>query len=159
MNLFDIDREIEAVIQHSVDPETGEILDDQFFDNMNALQCAREKKIENAALFIKERRALASAITGEIKALQARKKSAEREADSTERYLAAFLHSEKFTTPRVSISWRQSQSVVCDITKLPKKFLRFKEPEANKAEISKVLKAGGKVKGAELVTNTSIVLK
>ena len=159
-NLFQIDNRINEILQSAVDPETGEIHDEDMIAELDRLEMERPQKIENSALFIKSQRALAKAIAAEITALRARKDTAERLADSTERYLLGYMGDSKFSTPKVAISWKHTQAVkVVDLSKIPKEYLRFKDPEPNKQEISKVLKSGGEVEGAALVANTSIVLK
>ena len=160
MNLFDIDIRIEQIAQAAYDAESGEILDEQMLEELDKLELEKDKKIENTALFIKGKRALASAISGEIKALQMRKKVAERMADNAEKYLEVYMGGEKFSTPRVSVSWKTTQAVnVTDLAKVPKEYLRYKDPEVNKTAVSKLLKAGKTVEGCELETHTSIVLK
>ena len=59
MNIYQIDQEI----LNLVDPETGEIMDWEAFD---ALQMAREAKIENVACWYKNLVAEAAAIRQEV---------------------------------------------------------------------------------------------
>ena len=159
MNLFEIDSRISEIMETAIDPETGEVLDEQLISELDALGLKREEKIENLALFIKSRRAFADAIGGEIASLTARKKTANNEADRAEKYMLAILHGEKFATPKVSISWRRTQAVtIPDATKIPKKFQKI-TITPDKKEIGAILKAGGKVKGATLTENISVVLR
>lgn len=58
MNLYQIDREILSC----VDQETGEIID---FEQLDALQMDRERKIENLACYIKNLKAEEAAFSAE----------------------------------------------------------------------------------------------
>lgn len=136
MNLYEIDDAIMACI----DEETGEIIDPAMLDELNM---TRDDKIENIALGIKNLRAEADAIKAEKQALASRQAVAEKKAESLKNYLSGYLAGEKFKTPRVSISWRKSEAVeVDDVYKLPEEYLRYKEPEVNKAELKTALQLG-----------------
>jgi hypothetical protein len=160
MNLYEIDSEIRALLDAMIDPETGELIEEDLLDDLNALEATRKEKIESTALYAKSQRAFALAIAGEISALNTRKKAAEKRAEWTEKYLSEILGGEKFDTPKVSISWKKTQAVkITDMLKLPKQYLRYKDPEPDKATLNKELKAGKKIAGAELVTNLNMILK
>ena len=106
-SIYDIDREIE----NCVDPETGEIIDEQRLD---ALQMAREKKIENILLWIKNLKSEAGAIREEEKKLADRRQSDEKKAESLTQYVQSVLNGEKFKTPRVAVTYRKSEAVIVD---------------------------------------------
>ena len=96
MNLYEIDRQIQELIENSVDPETGELtLDPAALD---ALQMEREAKIENLACYVKNLTADAKAIKAEEQALSERRKAAENKAERLKRYLSDALEGEKFST-------------------------------------------------------------
>lgn len=159
MNLFEIDSRISEILESAIDPETGEVLDEKLVEELDGLSMKRGEKIENLALFIKSRKAFADAIAGEITSLTARKKTVVREAEQAEKYMLAILKGEKFSTPKVSVSWRKTQAVnIPDASKIPKKYQKI-TIAPDKVEIGKILKSGGKVKGAELVTNTSPIIR
>ena len=158
MNLYEINQEIDRAIQNCIDPETGEILDDT--SELDALTLARDEKIENIACYIKNLKADAEAIRTEEKKLAERRKTCENRAEWLKKYLANNLQGEKFKSPRVAVSWRRSQAVVVeDIWKLPKDYLRYKDPEPDKTAIKDAIKKGFDVEGAELVDNLSMVIK
>jgi len=158
VNLYEINQEIDRAIQNCIDPETGEILDDT--SELDALTLARDEKIENIACYIKNLKADAEAIRTEEKKLAERRKTCENRAEWLKKYLANNLQGEKFKSPRVAVSWRRSQAVVVeDIWKLPKDYLRYKDPEPDKTAIKDAIKKGFDVEGAELVDNLSMVIK
>lgn len=149
--------EIEQAIMDCVDLETGEIID---IEKLDQLQMDKDVKIENTALFIKNLLSDADQIREEEKKLADRRRVCENKAKSLKEYLSGFLGGEKFKTPRVAISYRKSKSVdVQDITALPKEYLKYSEPTANKTEIKKAIEAGTAVPGCVLVENSNIQIK
>ena len=165
MTLYDIDREILRVLDGAVDPETGEIMIDT--DTLDALTMERDQKIENIGLYIKEVTAEVKAIAEEIESLTKRKKTAENKAKRLKDYLSYALNGEKFKTARLTVSYRASKSVnVADegafiewAEKNAEDLLRYSAPQINKMELGNRLKAGEEIAGAELVENTSIIIK
>ena len=105
MTLYEIDKRIIELL----DPETGELLDYEAFEQ---LSMEREQKIESAALWIKEMAAEAAAIKHEETTLAERRKALERRTDSLKRYLALATGGEKFSTPRCVVSFRKTQRIV-----------------------------------------------
>lgn len=160
MTLYEIDAQLEALLEQ-VDPETGELLCDM--DQLEALSLERDRKLENLALYIKNRDAEAKAIREEEKALADRRRSLERKAERARDFLARMLAGEKFTTPKVAVSWRKSEAVEIGMsffsTDANERFLRYKEPDPDKAAIKAALKAGEEITGAELVTNLNMTIK
>ena len=113
MNLYEIDQEI----MNCVDMETGEIIDPA---RLNELQMDRDTKIENIACWIKNLYADAEAFKTEKQSFADRQKAAENKAESLKKYLTNYLAGQKFSTPKVAISFRKTSSVnVTDISQLP----------------------------------------
>lgn len=104
MSIYDID----AAIVQLVDMETGEVSDEEAFD---ALQMARDEKIENIGLYIKDLTAEAKAIKDEESALAARRKTAENKVERLKNLLDYALRGQKFATQRLKVSYRKSQTV------------------------------------------------
>ena len=155
MNIY----EIEQAIMDLVDPETGEITD---FDALDALSMARDEKIENVALWIKNLVAEAKAIREEEKSLAERRKAAENKAESLEKYLEQTLSGEKFSTAKVAISYRKSKAVeIADEATFIKAgaYLVPQDPKIDRKAISDALKTGAIVNGAELVERNNIQIK
>lgn len=153
MNLYEIDQEI----MNCVDMETGEIIDPVRLDE---LQMDRDTKIENIACWIKNLNADAEAFKAEKQSFADRQKTAENKAESLKRYLANYLAGQKFSTPKVAISFRKTSSVnVTDISQLPEEFLKFADPTPDKTAIKNAIKAGTTVTGAEIVEGQSISIK
>ena len=146
MNIY----EIEQAIMDLVDPETGEITD---FDALDALSMARDEKIENVALWIKKSfcRIKGHQGGGKGKACRAPGRAAETKADSLQRYLDRILDGNKFSTPKVAISYRKSKAVqIADEDTFIKAgaYLILQEPKIDKKAISEALKNGTVIAGA-----------
>ena len=150
--------EINEQLLNLTDSETGEITDWSAFE---ALQLARDEKIENIALWVKNLLSEAEALKAEEKAYYERRKRAENKAESLKRYLDSALKGQKFNTTRVSISYRKSTSVdVLDVEKLPEAYRKtVTTVSADKTAIGAALKAGELVDGATLVRKNNLSIK
>lgn len=164
MKLYEIDRELEAALESlELDEETGEIVGG--FEAIEALNMEREAKIEGVLLGIKNGMAEAAAIRAEEIALAKRRKAIEGKLDRTREWLREYLSGEKFKTAKVSVTYRTAQKTECSADFVEwalehePELLRYREPEPDKTEIGKLLKAGVKVYGCELVDNTSMIIK
>ncbi len=151
--LYEIDEEI----LNCVDMETGEIID---VERLGQLQLAREDKVEGIALWIKNLLSDVDAIKLEEEKLAQRRKANENKAKNLKEYLSKFLNGQKFKTPKVSISYRKSESVeVTDLSKLDDDYLKFAEPTVDKTKVKKALKAGTVLQGVSLVENQNIQIR
>ena len=149
--------EIENAILECIDTETGEVID---IERLNELQMERETKIENVACWIKDLKAEAEAIKAEKQKLADRQRVAENKAESLKNWLAYALDGQKFSTARCAVSFRKSESLeVSEEAKIPEEFLRYKEPEINKADLKKAVKAGLVLDGVQLVEKSNISIK
>lgn len=159
-NLYELDAMIESLLEQE-DPETGELLCDM--EQLEAVLMERDTKIENIALYIKNKTAEAEAIKTEKLALEKRQNSAANKAERAKGFLEEYLKGQKFSTPKVAVSYRKSEQVEVSMAffteKSNERFLRFKDPEADKTAIKNALKAGETVPGAELVSKTNMILK
>lgn len=158
MTIYEIDQALLSLI----DPDTGEIGD---YDMFCELQMEREAKVENMALWIKNLNAEADAIKAERDNLYEREKAARNKADRLKKYLAEILRGEKFTSPRVAVTFRKSEAVEIDedfIEWAREKagyLLKYKDPEVNKTAIKKAIKNGTAIEFARIVQNNNIQIK
>lgn len=157
MNLYEID----SAIISCVDPETGEILDLEWLDQ---LQMERTRKIENILLWIKNLKSESEAIKAEEKALAERRKQDEKKAESLTQYVQNVLNGQKFQTARVGVSYRRSEAVVVDdMKKLTAcndgEYIVYKDPEPNKTAIKAALKNGDVIPGCHLEERQNMTIK
>ena len=150
--------EIDAKILEVIDLDTGEITDWQAFDQ---LQMERDEKIENIALYVKSLKAEALAYKNEKDAFAEKQKRAENKAESLTKYLDSVLNGKKFKSVRAEVSYRKSTSVLVDETKLSAKWMREVPAThvVDKVEITKAIKAGENIEGAELIEKQNIQIK
>ena len=161
MNLYEIDSAIAAL----VDPETGEI---QNYEAFEELQMARDQKIENMALVLKNAAAASAAIKAEIDALKARKEAADKTVERMKEYLTQATGGQKFETAKVRLSFRSSTRVEIDdeISLLDwlerngkESCIKYKMPEISRSEVGKLIKEGLEVPGAILAEYSNIQVK
>lgn len=154
--LYELNQLIEN-FEFEVDEETGEITNISDLDN---LELEKDEKIENIGLWIKNLKADAKAYADEEKSFYAKKKAAENKVESLKNYLQYCLQGEKFSTDRLSISYRKSKSAnIVNEKNIPVKYKIPQEPKISKADILKDLKEGLAVPGAELKEKTSLQIK
>ena len=160
MKLYEIDNAIDELIRNSVDPETGEVVD--ITDELDALQMEREDKLESVALVIKNLTAEATAIRNEEKALADRRRTAENRVEWLKGYLMQSLAGQKFSTPKVAVSFRNSTSTFIEneemfLVHYPQ-FARVKT-ELDRSALKDALKNGEHFEGACLENRTSMIVR
>lgn len=153
MNLYEIENEI----LKCVDEETGEIFDVEKFEE---LELARDVKIENICLWIKNLKAEAEALKLEKDAFAQRQKTAENKMESLKKYINNFLAGASFESAKVKVSYRKSEAIeIEEGANIPEEYLKHKDPEVNKTELKKAIKAGLQVDGVSVVKNRNIQIK
>lgn len=159
MSIYDIDSAITALI----DNETGEVSDEEAFD---ALQMERDKKVENIGLLFKDLQAEAKAIKEEEANLAARRKAVENKSERLKHLLEYALNGDKFSTPRLKVSYRKSSTVELSGGFVEwaefnaDDLLTYSEPKPNKTAIKAAIK-DGRVPGdmATIETHENISIK
>lgn len=170
MNIWEIDKRMNEIMlleedEELIDLDTGEVVTVK--EALEKLEMAREEKIENAALAVKNLTAQAAAIKAEEDKLTKRRKALEGKMEGFKSYLIAALvredgTSEKVTTPRtvVSVKMNPAKVVISDETLLPKEFFReIIETKVDKSELKEVLSRGIAVPGAALERGRSVMIK
>lgn len=156
LSLYEIDRKLEDLI----DPETGEVKDYEAFE---AVQMARDEKIESVACWTKSLDAEAKAIRAEELALSERRKSLEKKRERLLEYLDKALDGNAFKSARCSVTYRRTPPRV-EITNMDELvhwclanghdgIVQYSAPTVAKSDISMFLKSGIPVDGAELSTS------
>ena len=157
--------EINQAILDLVDPETGEILDGEAFDQ---LQMEREAKLENVACWIKNLVAEGAALRAEEVNLAERRKLVERKVERLKKYLGDALGGEKFQTAKCAVSFRKTSKVeVTDARSVAAwcedngygDLVAYAAPSVSKTDLSKLLKSGMEIPGAEIVEGISMGVK
>lgn len=161
MKLYEIDTKIMEIIENAVDPETGEIVGDLSLTELGDLEEAREEKIENCLLLIKNLESDAEQLKAEKQAFEQRQRVVMNKAYWLRKYVFDSLAGEKFSTPRVAVSYRKSEAVEYsgDVNSLPEECIKKKEPEVDKTALKKMLKGGAEIPGAKIVTRLNMQIK
>ena len=156
MTLYEIDKAI-ADFEFEVN-EDGEILN---YDELDNLQMQRDEKCENIALLIKNKEAEQNAVAEQEKIFGNRKKVLGNEIQRLKDYLTYALDGQKFSTPRVVVGFRKSESVnITDEYLIPDEYCNFtvvRKPD--KTRIKDALKKDKTIMGAELVEKQSAQIK
>lgn len=158
MSIYDID----AAIISLIDTETGEVTDEEAFD---ALQMERDVKVENIGLLLKNTVAEAKAIKEEEQALSARRKTAENKVERLKNLLAYALNGEKFSTPKLKVSYRKSRVVNIDPQFVEwaeinaDDLLTYSEPKVNKTAVRDAIDSGRDIKFATIETKQNMQVK
>ena len=154
MKLYEID---EALAQ-CFDPETGEIVDIDSYEN---LQGERDKKIEGIACIIKNRQALIDALKTEKKRMDERIATLENQNDNTKAFLDSVLDGHRFETEKAVCSYRKSTRVdITDMSKIPDEYMNVKTEYAPmKTAIKQALKDNKKVPGCALIETNNLSIK
>ena len=159
MKLIDLKEEFEALnslIEASeikVDPETGEILNDDEFDEIikDLTHELRGKKEDILNYFADKRReykAIESALGDKIKNLQGKKKSAQNQQKRILNMIDFVLEGEKFKGIENTFFYVKRDVVeIISEEEIPPEYLDFK-PTIKKKELTKALKSGAEIKGA-----------
>ena len=173
MKLYEIDAALESYLEYDgtiIDPTTGEVVSPEDADNRmvlkleeyEALQMEREAKVEAWGCHLKNCAAEIAALDKEIKALTSRKKAREHHLDASKARLQFYLAGEKFSSPKVAISYRTTKKVnfTGQAEDLPADLKRVKvSVEPDLIAIGKALKAGEVIENATLTDNTSMLVK
>ena len=162
MTLYEINAQLEELLENSVDPETGEISED-FEEQLDKLLLDRENKLENICLAYKNCLSDAEALKAEKLAFEKRQKIANNKAERLKNYIQYVLAGEKFKTTKVAVSYRKTESTEIDPDVFfscadNARYFRIKE-EADKKAIADAIKAGETIEGAELISKQSMTIK
>lgn len=156
MTLYELDKAIadfELIVN-----EDGEVLN---IDELDELNLAREQKIEGISLWIKNLEAEKEAVKHEKDNFADREKRLGKKIDSLKGYLTYALDGQKFSTPKVAVSFRKSESVhITDEYLIPDEYKLFtvvKKPD--KKTIKDALKNGKEIMGCELLEKNNINIK
>ena len=161
MSLYKINEQIKEALEKAVDMETGEVLDAEVFEELDALQIARDEKIENILLWIKNLTAEEEELKKEKQSFEDRMKRKKKKAESLRRYVGGILAGQKFETSKVAVSWRRSEITEYNgnVYALPEECINRKDPEVNKTALKKLLKSGVEIPGAQIVEKQNLMIK
>ena len=168
MNLFEIDKNIEEIINNGfneqcIDVETGEIDTQKAELFLANLQVEKEIKLDNYGKYIKNLEAEAKALEEQEKIFKQRRQRLEKKAEWFRKAVVSSLMlsgEKKFESVNVVFSTRKTQKVEVDESVLDKRYMREKiEYSADKELIKNAIANGEDIAGAWIVTNINLTVK
>ena len=163
MKLYEINNEIQRVLDGAVDEETGELLVD--YEALEALVEARETKLTSCGLYYLNRQAEIAAIKTEIERLSERLKRLSKQNEGLLKYMELNLGGDEFSCPQFAVKYSKSSSVEVDDSFVDfamreglHDLLRVKR-EPDKTKIGRMLKAGINLDHASIVLKTTMKIK
>lgn len=165
MTLYDIDQAL-LDLMDTTDPETGEWVGDP--EAWERLSLERERKLENTALYIKDLRADAAAIKGEIDTFQRRLKTIQNKEAWLLDNLRRSLDGQNFETSRCQLRFKKNPESVrltdeAEVMRWAREYapdcLRYKPATLSLSDLKAELKRGTEIPGAELVRETRLEVK
>jgi len=140
MNLYETNIEIEKALQNAIDPETGEIVNNEAFDLFEHLQGEKKQKMLNVAKYIKSQSYMVDAYKAEKKRVEEKMVTLNNKIERLKSYLMDHFD-EKIEDEQVKISVRKSQSVnITNPELVPSDFVIEKTVRSiSKADLKKAL--------------------
>ena len=163
MKLYQLDEEIQEVLERVINPETGE-LNPIAEGELEHLQKEKLQKVQNIGLYFKNLAAFQDEIKLEQKRLSALRKQTERRMEWLKNYLADHLD-EPIKTAQISISFRKSEAIEIDESRLDDLARGYPqcvkiEIKPIKTEFKRLLKASGVgIDGVRLIEKRNIIIK
>lgn len=159
MRVFDYNSAFAQLVDESIDPDTGEIINPEFEAQLAALEMKKEEQIEQIGLAFKNARADVEELDAVIKALQGKKAARERSMNFFKALAGTLLDGEKLKTPLVSMYWsRAKRTEIIDESAIPAEYLKT-TTTIQKDAIKKAIQGGAEVPGAVLLESDYIVIK
>lgn len=160
-------REIDQAILGLFDPETGDLLDEDGIE-FELLQMEREDKIKNTALYFRQLAGDTKVLADEIAGLQKKKKVTENKMRWLKYLLNEALQGQKFHHPLVDVTYRKSTYL--DVTNENAVIafcqesghldcLKQKPIEISTSDITRLIKEGVEVPGAEIAERYNLGVK
>lgn len=149
--------EIKKDILDCIDMETGEIID---AEKLQQLQMDKHEKLRNIAFVAINATADIAAYKEQEKRFKAKRAAAEKTLTWAKETLTRELDGQKMKEAEFTVSYRPSEAIEIDEgADIPPEFLKYKEPDIDKAALKAVLKDGAVIDGCRLVQKQNIQIK
>jgi uncharacterized small protein (DUF1192 family) len=158
---------LDALMMDLVDPETGEILDIEEFEKLEAEVNRRiEFKLDLVVDSVRRLKSDINAIDAELERLNARKKDKKETIERFDNMVKKFMLTtgkKKLESSLGEFKLTRSEKVeITDERKVDEKFIKVKVKETrsvDKIGIKKAIKGGEKVDGATIIENFNVKFK
>ncbi len=160
-------RNLEELYEMAIDIETGEIIDAEALEELEiGVKNQLSKKSEGVIKYLQNSAILLDGIDGEIKRLQALKKSGKKKIENFKEYIVRNMETsgvKKIETSLGNLSLRASKSVEVNEIFLDKTDKRYMIEEVkykiSKSAIKKILETGEEIQGANIISRNSLQVK
>lgn len=169
MKLYEVNQMIEGIFEQLVDPETGEVVENEaLLAQLDSLQMERSRILEYLAKLVLNTRSQVAALKEEEKRLKERRASLERKDSRLMEILDRECAGEKTDCGVATVCYRKTTKVeVGDDTAAVSWLMenghsqcyRVPAPEISKTEVKKLLSAGTEIPGVALVQDYSCSLR
>ena len=169
MKLYEVNQMIEGIFEQLVDPETGEIVENEaLLAQLDSLQMERSRILEYLAKLVLNTRSQMAALKEEEKRLKERRTSLERKDTRIMEILDRECAGEKTDCGVATVCYRKTTKVEVGDDATAVSWLmdhghtqcyRVPAPEISKTEVKKLLAAGTEVPGVALVQDYSCSLR
>ena len=169
MKLYEVNQMIEGIFEQLVDPETGEIVENEaLLAQLDSLQMERSRILEYLAKLVLNTRDQMAALKEEEKRLKERRASLERKDTRLMEILDRECAGEKTDCGVATVCYRKTTRVEVgdDATAVSwlmehghSQCYKVPAPEISKTEVKKLLTAGTEVPGVALVQDYSCSLR
>lgn len=168
MTLYEIGQVYQYFLEQA---EAGEIPEEAIQDTLDGIEGDFREKADNIACMIKNLERFIDAIKAEEKALYARRKSKENQAQRLKDYLMSSMlefGEPKIELPRSVIAIRKSPPAI-KIEDIPRfiewaqgheeSLLTYRDPEPSKTRIKEYLDSGGEIPGVSVEQKQGLQIK
>lgn len=162
--LYELTADLIALLDMADDPDVEE---DIWKDTFEGVQGEFEIKAEGYAKVMKEIDSQVASLDAEIKRLKARKETMEHSSTRIKKALEEAMRAidkPKFKTDLFSFNIQKNPASLqirsdVDIYSIPADFIKFAEPEIDKAKVKDAIKSGAEFDWAELVQTESLRIR
>ena len=169
MKLYEVNQLIEGIFEQLVDPETGEVVENEaLLAQLDSLQMERSRILEYLCKLVLNTRSQMAALKEEEKRLKERRASLERKDIRLMEILDRECGGEKTDCGVATVCYRKTTKVEVDDDVTAVTWLidnghtqcyKVPAPEISKTEVKKLLAAGAEIPGVALVQDYSCSLR
>ena len=162
MTLFEMNAEVERLMNQMCDPETGEI-NEEIYDALQQLEIDRDEKVDDWCYFLKQKKAELDAAKSILDNAKERYEQMESTYKRLRGRFEVLMEGEKFKSAYNSVFYRTNESVVLDegidVRNVDDEYLVYSEPKLDKNKAKAAMKLGEHVKGLHMEESTSMIIK
>ena len=161
MSAFQISAALEIAYLQAVDEETGELVNEEAFEDFKNLQMDLEEKKEQIVYMYKNYKFEADAWAELKSRADKKKKIAERNMERLKELIKFFVpEGEKFKRGLANVLWVESKQLeITNPLEIDPKWIKPHEIEYQKREMTQAIKDGEEIPGAELVSKNNLQIR